>query len=855
MEDYYGRPASQIPKQGNPARTSRNPVSSLAMQPGDTSYFDVLERPGYGENSPPINGGGEAVENPSSDPSTARANTRLREASKVYYKTQGDAINAVHQALLNSGYDWNPATESWTHIAYETSVNKMIPVGGNSYLHLSMYRMPSGNYELTARVDRGSRQTGRRNPVGDLEDYAAIGMVKKYENKLLRGGSVVLPLSGLYDLHVTSTDLKLGRPTGTRRMRIIVVDSQTGESVSDAYTLGSLNAARIRQLQTILHSLVHTSAYLVNRHNGGQAPKDEAKDFFDTQIQGEFYMDRVTKTDRKLLREERTGKGNPEPGNAFMLSYLPAGAGSYKTIPYPTLSAAKRGMEARMDPARTSRIEIRDMRGNRSTLIEKWDASGSVQRLNPSIYDQDPNTETTMGRLVFDRIRVGSQVWIKNSFGQVRKGRAVMKGPHGWVLNMGGPHGTPDIATPENVTEVSRVTWTRGGKKNPYPEPHQFTPDSFTRAYMEAALWSSTDDDGTPLDRDYSTADLSDETQAKMYADCAKFQELAGDLLDEVSLSQAGHDFWLTRNGHGAGFWDGDYPKEIGEKLTKLSKRFGEYDLYVGDNGTIYGTGGRHVNPTRSGRDFSLETFEPRFLSKAQMDELLELYHTARIAVFGGRQGAPTLERSDYGRMIWASDQFHKAHPEISSTAAYKDLDAWVEFHRGGRRNPEPEAAEMYETFHGEPSREILEVEEEHHYHENLASLGQAIEMVVKTTHGPVVKITFDGNTHIACNESGTQLYVVDGDQSLNLKALGFKGERKGKHGPFTDEKDKMLIGEIQELTYRTRKGFDKFKLTDYYHGLGEESGVRPSLVYDLLNKQMEIVGGQYKVLDAGIVN
>jgi hypothetical protein len=34
------------------------------------------------------------------------------------------------------------------------------------------------------------------------------------------------------------------------------------------------------------------------------------------------------------------------------------------------------------------------------------------------------------------------------------------------------------------------------------------------------------------------------------------------------------HDFFLTRNGHGAGFWDGDYKN--GEKLTEIAKSFGE---------------------------------------------------------------------------------------------------------------------------------------------------------------------------------------------------------------------------------------------------------------------------------------
>lgn len=35
-------------------------------------------------------------------------------------------------------------------------------------------------------------------------------------------------------------------------------------------------------------------------------------------------------------------------------------------------------------------------------------------------------------------------------------------------------------------------------------------------------------------------------------------------------------DFYLTRNGHGAGFWDGDYPDEVGRKLTDIAHGFGE---------------------------------------------------------------------------------------------------------------------------------------------------------------------------------------------------------------------------------------------------------------------------------------
>jgi hypothetical protein len=54
-------------------------------------------------------------------------------------------------------------------------------------------------------------------------------------------------------------------------------------------------------------------------------------------------------------------------------------------------------------------------------------------------------------------IRPGDRVTLVDRFGVERSGKAVMRGPAGWVLNMGGPHGTPGIATEENVTKVRPV--------------------------------------------------------------------------------------------------------------------------------------------------------------------------------------------------------------------------------------------------------------------------------------------------------------------------------------------------------------------------------------------------------------
>lgn len=133
--------------------------------------------------------------------------------------------------------------------------------------------------------------------------------------------------------------------------------------------------------------------------------------------------------------------------------------------------------------------------------------------------------------------------------------------------------------------------------------------DEFLNAYVEAALWSSMDDDSQPLDKNYGMDDIAPETLARMRADCAAFlaHKLGGRLIAVAErleaeerwslpggvecsvMAYAGHDLWLTRNGHGCGFWDGDWPDGIAEGLDRLAKELGTFDLYVGDDGLIYG--------------------------------------------------------------------------------------------------------------------------------------------------------------------------------------------------------------------------------------------------------------------------
>lgn len=110
-------------------------------------------------------------------------------------------------------------------------------------------------------------------------------------------------------------------------------------------------------------------------------------------------------------------------------------------------------------------------------------------------------------------------------------------------------------------------------------------------AYVQCALWSSndeaTDSGGEPMDRNYGPEGIDEKSLDAMRADCEAFLSANEEDIDG-RYDDAGHDLWLTRNRHGAGFWDGDWPSDAGKRLTDAAHKMGERDLYVGDDGKVY---------------------------------------------------------------------------------------------------------------------------------------------------------------------------------------------------------------------------------------------------------------------------
>ena len=116
--------------------------------------------------------------------------------------------------------------------------------------------------------------------------------------------------------------------------------------------------------------------------------------------------------------------------------------------------------------------------------------------------------------------------------------------------------------------------------------------DSYKATFLQHYLGTA----ATLADEEPGAADAEWAPEARTIAqkDCTAFLEQSESILAELSnaphfyrAEQAGTDFWLTRNGHGAGFWDRGL-EEAGETLSKIAHNMRESDAYVGDDGQMY---------------------------------------------------------------------------------------------------------------------------------------------------------------------------------------------------------------------------------------------------------------------------
>lgn len=129
--------------------------------------------------------------------------------------------------------------------------------------------------------------------------------------------------------------------------------------------------------------------------------------------------------------------------------------------------------------------------------------------------------------------------------------------------------------------------------------------DEFFDGYVEALLWANTYDETGELVTDGvdHLDNVTPEARARMLEECEAFLdtivnddtgETVADIIartDRYTHSPhaagfAGHDFALTRNRHGAGFWDRGLGAD-GDVLTDAAKSFGEANLCQHDDLSI----------------------------------------------------------------------------------------------------------------------------------------------------------------------------------------------------------------------------------------------------------------------------
>lgn len=129
-----------------------------------------------------------------------------------------------------------------------------------------------------------------------------------------------------------------------------------------------------------------------------------------------------------------------------------------------------------------------------------------------------------------------------------------------------------------------------------------FTED-FITGYITAALWADgmpyrADDDDSEIEQFGGLEHLTmrPDGRERMAVDCRAFiaanetdlflycDERSYDPSKGSVAEYAGHDFWLTRQGHGAGFWDRGLGA-LGDRLANAAKSFGESSLVPFDCG------------------------------------------------------------------------------------------------------------------------------------------------------------------------------------------------------------------------------------------------------------------------------
>lgn len=114
--------------------------------------------------------------------------------------------------------------------------------------------------------------------------------------------------------------------------------------------------------------------------------------------------------------------------------------------------------------------------------------------------------------------------------------------------------------------------------------------EDFVAGYRDAMLWTNAylaDEEGEFIDgRDYAEPEDVEREDADAFWDSLGYVIAAAPYYRAHGMAYAGHDFALTRNRHGAGFWDRGLGR-IGDMLTEEAHAYGSHYIAISDDGTV----------------------------------------------------------------------------------------------------------------------------------------------------------------------------------------------------------------------------------------------------------------------------
>ena len=115
------------------------------------------------------------------------------------------------------------------------------------------------------------------------------------------------------------------------------------------------------------------------------------------------------------------------------------------------------------------------------------------------------------------------------------------------------------------------------------------------RSELDSLLWSSVDEQEENMDKHYTSDDATVELHARLWDELSKLlgENISTKLYYALTAykerfgqdtpNQFGHDLALTRNHHGAGFWDRGLGV-AGDVLTEWAQSLGELHLFHGND-------------------------------------------------------------------------------------------------------------------------------------------------------------------------------------------------------------------------------------------------------------------------------